>query len=143
MFMKKIALLAVATVMTVSIVACGGEKDTNKETEVTTTNEVSVEITTEKETETTSDVANSKVKYTVTVLDAEGNPLKSVMVQLCKDSCVPAVTNESGVAEFELDEADYKVSIITMPEGYVYSTDETEFYFESGSKEMTIVLNKQ
>ncbi len=124
----------------VAVSACGNKE---KNTEETTKETQSVEESTKAEESTEAQIQSTKVKYTVTVVDVDGNPINKAMVQLCKDSCVPAVTNESGVAEFELDEADYKVSIITMPEGYAYNTDETEFYFESGSKEMTIVLKKQ
>lgn len=78
--------------------------------------------------------------YKVTVVDETGKGLENVFVQLCKDTCVPSKTDSKGVATFNLPEDEYKVAILQMPEGYTYSGDETEFYFESGSKEMTIVL---
>lgn len=79
--------------------------------------------------------------YTVTVTDAEGNPISGVMVQLCLDACYPGVTDADGRAEFPLPEADYKVSLLTVPEGYTYSADTQEFHFEPGSKSLCIVLS--
>ena len=62
------------------------------------------------------------------------------MVQICLDTCFPGMTNESGVAQFSVQEADYKVSFLAMPAGFTYSTEEQEFYFEDGSTELTITL---
>lgn len=62
------------------------------------------------------------------------------MVQLCKDACVPALTDANGVAKFNLPEDDYKVSFTMMPAGYTYVDDVQEFHFEAGSTEMTITI---
>ena len=80
-------------------------------------------------------------EYKVTVVDESGNPVKGVMVQICKDSCIPARTGENGVAEFTVAEDEgYKVSFSVIPEGYESASEETEFYFEDGSFEMTLTL---
>ena len=79
--------------------------------------------------------------YTVTVTDAEGNPISGVMVQLCRDACYPGVTDASGRAEFQIPEADYKVSLLTVPEGDTDSADTQEYHFETGSKSLHIVLS--
>ncbi len=80
------------------------------------------------------------VTYVITVVDENGDPIPGAMVQLCKDACIPGVANEQGVVNITVPEDDYKVSMLSMPDGYTYSTEAQEFYFESGSLEMTIVL---
>ena len=134
--MKTLKLLTVAVLLLctlVSLCACdagtaGDTKPTEDETKAHPTHG------TQMPTET------DKVQYTVTVKDESGNPVAGAMIQLCKEMCIPNKTNEQGVAVFTLVEDDYKCSFLTMPAGYTYSTQETEFYFESGSREMTIVL---
>ena len=90
--------------------------------------------TTQEPTQTISD---GKVEYTVKVMDEAGNPVASAAVQLCKDSCLPGMTNAEGVATFRVAEDDYKVSFMAMPAGY--EADAEEFYFD-GSYELTITL---
>lgn len=141
--MKKITYLLLSALVTFSAIglcACGGNGDENKTTEPTTKKE---EIsTTAKNEEESSSEDTSKVKYTVKVVDEEGNPVVGAMVQLCKDSCVPAMTKDNGVAEFELAEDNYDVKFAVFPKGYEYSTDEQVFHFESGKTELTITLKK-
>lgn len=81
---------------------------------------------------------DGKVTYTVKVVDEAGNPVASAAVQLCKDSCLPGMTNAEGVATFRTVEDTYKVSFMTMPAGF--EADAEEFYFEDGSCELTITL---
>jgi hypothetical protein len=81
-----------------------------------------------------------KVTYKVTVVDEENNPVVGAMVQLCLDACIPALTNSNGVAEFNVVEEEYKVSFVTMPDGY--TSDEEAYYFADGSYELTITLKK-
>jgi len=78
--------------------------------------------------------------YTVTVVDEGGNPIAGAFVQLCLESCYPSVTDASGIAKFDLEEAEYKVSFVSLPAGYEYVSEEQNFYFEDGSKEITITL---
>lgn len=86
-------------------------------------------------TEPTDD---GKVTYTVKVVDEGGNPVAGAAVQLCKDSCLPGMTNAEGVASFRIAEDTYKVSFMTMPAGF--EADAEEFYFDDGAFEMTITL---
>ena len=134
--MKKIIAILLMLCLAVSLCACGGSNNT-----VETTTEPAVEeTTTEPETtepETTEPAATGTT-YTVKVVDEGGNPIASAAVQLCKESCLPGMTNAEGVAAFRTVEDDYKVSFMTMPAGY--EADAEEFYFESGSYEMTITL---
>ena len=131
--MKKILAIVLTVVLILGLCACGqtgGTEDT-KAGETT--------AATEQTTEATEN--DGKVKYTATVVDEGGNPLAGVMVQICKDSCMPAITDANGVATWNVAEDDYKVSFVDgLPEGYEYSTEETEFYFADGAYELTITL---
>jgi len=83
---------------------------------------------------------DGKVTYTVKIVDEAGKPIAGVLVQLCKDSCVPNKTNEEGIAVYSLPEDAYKASIMSMPAGYAHVSDQTEFYFDDGAYELTITL---
>lgn len=107
-------LLAVLLVLTMALVlgACGGSKAP----------------------------AEEEGGYSVTVLDENGDPVVGAMIQLCKDVCVPGVTDAEGTAKFNLPRDTYKVSFLALPAGYIYADDVQEFCFEGGSREMTIIL---
>ncbi len=133
--MKNIFAVLLLLTLVLSLCACGGQK---QDPETTT----APEITTEPET-TAEDVDDGMVDYKVTVVDEGGNPVPNIMLQLCKDTCMPAMADANGVAVFHcVEDPEYHVSVMEgmMPEGYDYTTEETEFYFAEGEKEMTIVL---
>ena len=129
MNVKRFAIFALTLCLIFGLCACGdtaaGEKETTGETAETTQ-------------ETTEAIDDGKVTYTVTVVDEGGNPVANAGVQLCKDTCLPGMTNENGVAQFNVVEDDYKVSFMAMPAGY--AADAEEFYFENGSFDLTITL---
>lgn len=132
---------ALVACVTVCLSGCGSD---NNEIETTTTVVASEDDTeaTEKKTEEATTV-DTKVMYSIKVVDEEGNVIPSVMVQICKDACVPGKTNDQGIAEFNVEEdSEYKASVMQMPEGYELAGEEENFYFESGSKEVTITLRK-
>lgn len=132
------SLLAVILMLTLalSLCACGGEA----EAPATEAPAVEAPVVTEAPAQQTEAPAEEEGGYTVTVLDDSGNPIAGAMVQLCKDACVPAVTDAEGVAKFNLPEDSYKVSFLMLPEGYAYMDEVQEFYFADGSMEMTITL---
>ncbi len=141
--MRKIAYFLLSMTVIVSAIglcACGGSGDENKTTEPISSDEAQ-STDNNNETESSSE-DDSKVNYTVTVVDEDGNPVAGAMVQCCKDSCVPALTNDNGVAEFNLAEDDYDVKFAVFPEGYEYTTDEQVFHFEDGKTDLTITLKK-
>lgn len=159
MKLKSVMLLALALCLTLCLCACGGDTSTgDKSSESTspassadTTKSSAEGSTTATTTTVPSDTAvnttastqaqpvDGKVTYNVTVTDEAGNPIPGVFVQLCLDSCVPCITNAQGVATYSnMDVADYKVSFISIPEGY--TSDVNEFHFAEGSYELTIVL---
>ena len=143
--MKKllVSLLAISTV--VAFCACGASENNNTQTpdtQVVVEDTQAVVVDTQKE-EVVEEADSSKVNYTVTVVDEEGNPIVGALVQLCNESCFPSPTGEDGVAKFSLEDAKYKVSFLTLPAGYTYSGEEQEFYFEEGSVDLVITLKPE
>ena len=137
MIMKRMIAAILLLVLAVSLCACGQEAKPTQGSTVATT--APVPNTTVPPTTTVSD---DKVTYKVTVTDENGNPIAGAMIQMCKDACVPGVTDAQGVVEYKLAEDTYKVSFLAVPTGYSYANETTEFYFESGSTELTIQLKK-
>ncbi len=135
---KRIFAVILMLCMVFGLCACGGNGEDNTTEAVPDTTEA--ETTTEAEEQSTVD--DGKVAYQVKVVDEAGNPIAGALVQMCKDTCFPSSTNESGIAEFSLPEADYKVSFLFLPAGYTYSSEAQEFYFDGDTTELTITLKK-
>ena len=146
---KRLFAFALVLCMVLCLVACGKNKDTDTDTDKknpTQNQEVQQDEQDDKEEQKETEEDNgtgipgdTRVNYSVKVVDEAGNPIKGVMVQLCLENCFPGMTQDDGVAKFVMTEADYKVSVVSMPEGYTYSTDVQEFYFEEG-RDLTITL---
>ena len=138
--MKKVISLLLVVVMALSLIACGNsqaETPKNEETQAPTANQTEAPEVTDAPTE------NSNPVYTVKIVDEAGNPVVGAMVQMCQgETCMPGpMTGADGTVTFQVAEADYKVSFLGgVPAGYAYTTEATEFHFEAGSYEMTIVL---
>ena len=139
--MKNIIALALALCVMLSLCACGGANAPAETKPVETEAPVvATEAPAAQEQEVVvEENETGMVQYTVTVVDEAGAPIVGAMVQLCKDSCVPAVTDANGVATFNLPEDDYKASMLAMPAGYAYAGEADTFYFE-GAFELTITL---
>ena len=132
MSIKRFLMLLLAVCLLCGLCACGSEEQA-PETTAAPVAEQTVPTTEAKPVE------DGKVTYTVKVVDGSGAPLSGVAVQICKDSCMPGMTNADGVATFRVAEAEgYKVSFLTVPEGYTAEAE--EFYFEAGVTEMTLTL---
>lgn len=141
-----------ALVLCFSMVACGAstsEEKTDETTKEATVNTGESAIgtnddNTTAEPEVTEPVDDGKVDYTVTVTDEEGNAVAGAILQICDaENCLPSMTpsDENGVVVFHVEEAEYKVSFLALPEGYSYVDEAvTDFYFESGAKEITVVI---
>ncbi len=143
-YVKRLLVLVLTLGIVLCLCACGGTSEDQTSSDTTTAATTQGNETTEAtaasddQTEPSEEVAEPS--YSVTVVDEAGNPVVGVMLQMCLDTCVPGKTNENGVAEFFLEEADYKVSLLNMPEGYDYATEEQEWYFSEGENTMTITL---
>ncbi|MBQ7330722.1 MAG: hypothetical protein IJW94_02900 [Oscillospiraceae bacterium] len=133
---KMLLVIVLALCMVFTLCAC--DKDTSGNDNSTPEDTGASNLINSTNTDA-SEKDDGKVSYTVRVEDTEGAPIAGAMVQLCKDACVPGVTDASGVASFQLAEDDYKVTMMTMPAGYTYVSDETEFHFND-SRDITITL---
>ena len=80
--------------------------------------------------------------YRVRVTDEQGVPIPEVRVQICADACLSAKTGADGYADFTAAAADYHAAVTVMPEGYTLPTDQTEFPFADGTREVVIVLKR-
>jgi hypothetical protein len=87
--------------------------------------------------------AEAEPVYRVLVLTEDDQPVKGAMVQLCKDVCIPCVTDEQGEAVFAVEDEGYKVSFAVLPEGYEYVDETREFHFAPGSRVLTIRLKQK
>lgn len=135
--MKILCAAAMLLCMMLSLCACGGSEAAPTQAPET---EAPVVVETEAPAETEAAVPEGMVVYKVKVVDEGGNPVAGAMVQLCKDSCVPGVTDAEGVATFTLPEDEYKASMLSMPAGFEYAEETDAYYFEDGAYELTIVL---
>lgn len=136
--LKRLMAIVLMLAMALSLCACGGETEEAPETEAP------VVTTEEPAPETEAPVVEEEEDaYVVTVVDENGSPIAGAMVQLCKDTCFPGVTDADGVAKFVVAEDDYKVSFLALPAGYTYVDETQEFYFEDGSMELTITLKAE
>lgn len=134
--MKKILALLMVLCMALSLLACG-QDPVESTPPATTDGSDPVEST---PTPTTQPADDGKITYSVTITDTDGKGLPGAVIQLCLETnCYPCVASGDGVATIDLEEAEYKVSFISVPAGYVA---EEAYYFESGTTELTIVLEK-
>lgn len=130
--MKKILVLLTALCLMLSLCACTDNGQTSTEPQQTTVAETTV-----------ATEAQDTAAFEVKVVDADGNAVSGVMIQICKDTCIPKVTDENGVAVFDIEVTDeHKLSVLSCPEGYTY-TGEAEVYLEDGATEYTVELDAQ
>ena len=132
--MKKFLALILALGMILCLCACGNDKNGPTGTEP-------LENTNTNQTSSVEETA----KFTVTVVDQNGDAVPNVWVQLCKDTCLPKTADENGVAIFDAEITDgYKLSLMSCPEGY-----ETEYvadnyiYLDDGITEYTFEITKK
>lgn len=141
MNIKRFLALCLVLCLAACLCACGGTQNEAPTDEVPQpSNQLQQPEATEPSEEVTQ---NTNPTYTVKIVDEAGNPVVGAMVQICQgETCMPGpMTGEDGTVTFQVVEADYKVSFLGgVPAGYDYTTEQTEFHFESGSYEMTIVL---
>ena len=132
----RVGAVMMALCLMLCLCACDDDAQDN-----TTTTAPTTAPTTEPTTEPTTAPA-AEPDYKVIVVDEGGNPIANAWVQLCIEdgTCTPASTDDNGVAAFYIAEYNYKVSFMVMPDGYEYTSEQENWYFEDGKTEMTIVL---
>lgn len=130
---KKLLAVLLSLLVVFSLCACGADTASSKD-DVSSSEPVSSSEDTSSEEKTS--------KFEVKVVDAEGNPVEGVMLQICKDSCIPAKTDTNGVATFNIEvTSEHKLSVLSCPAGYEY-TGEAEVYMEDGATEYTVELSE-
>ena len=145
--MKKIALmLALVLALSCLLMACdtpAPDTDTTAAETTAPATEAPTETPTDAPTEAPTEAPSTKVTYTVTVKDQNGNPVEGAAVQMCDDKgCkMPAPTDANGVVTFTYDPSNYHITIVECPEGYTCDPEQA-FYFEGESTELTVEITK-
>lgn len=139
--MKKLIALLLLACTVLCLCACGNTNNSDPTAEATKPQQTEAQNTEPQNTEPS--IPEGKAEYTAYVVDEGGNPVANVMIQICKESCFPTITDAEGKATWIYDDTEgCKVSFPSgVPEGYAY-VDETvtDFYFEGDSKEITVIL---
>lgn len=140
---KRLLAILLALCLVLGLCACG--QTPAEEPEDTQTVAPAPEQTEAPAPEATEapQVENTNPTYTVKIVDEGGNPIPGALIQMCQgETCMPGpLSGADGTVTFLVAEAEYKVSFLAgPPAGYDYSSQETEFYFEDGAYELTIVL---
>lgn len=133
---KKLLAVLLTLLVVFSLCACGNNADTTDNTDDIESSAV------EESSEVESSEEEKSAAFEVKVVDTAGNPVEGVMLQICKDSCIPAKTDANGIASFNIEITEgHKLQVLTCPEGYEY-TGEAEVYLEEGSTEYTVELSE-
>ena len=139
--MKKIISLILVIGMLLCLCACAVEiknKPTNDVSSQASQNDVTSNVNSNEE---------EASKFTVTVVDQNGDPVADALVKICQaETCLmPMPTDENGVVMFNFELSDgHKIALEGCPEGY-----ETEFvgdnytYIDDGEKEFTFEITKK
>ena len=99
--------------------------------------------TTEVEAEDQSPIMENNVgQYRIYVSDTDGKSVSGTMIQLCDDStCRVEMTDDSGLAVFKVDKADYTIHVLKQPQGY--KEDNTEYKVPDEYSDLHIILEKE
>lgn len=87
--------------------------------------------------------------FEIYVVDQNGDPVPGVKVQLCSDSICREIlsTDESGKVSYTYDDSNVYHALLAgdasdLPEGYTADNLGVYYYFEDGSKVLTIEITK-
>ena len=140
---KRFVILALALCMALCLCACGGDSsnaanNTTAATEAEKTGSNPVTLPTEEPTE-----PDTKVEYTIKVVDFEGNPVEGVKVQMCiGELCkTPIATDAQGIVTVKYEEDIYEVKVSNIPENMQAPAVPSKLY--EGEHELTIELQRK
>ncbi len=146
MQLKRFLSIALAVVLLIScmafIVACE-DANVNVNVNVQNPTEAPTQLPTDTPTEApTEEPVDTRVEYTVTVKDTDGNTVSGVRVTICSEaSCFnPIVTDSEGVVSMKLEPADGYKAKVSKADGYTFSDEYT--LFESGETSIVIIITK-
>lgn len=142
MKLKRIALLICALLLVVCVFAsCGGGDNTPP---VDTGTGSGTQTGTGSGSGNVTPPEDTTIIYTITIVDAKGNPVKDVNLQICDGgSCLkPKVTDADGKAVYSFNTklGEPGVQINEAPEGFKIPSGYT--YFETDSVSITITLEQ-
>lgn len=130
--MKKLLAIVLVFGLLFCLCACGADKkDSDNDTK------------TQQSSQTETSSEETAATFEVTVVDQNGDAVPGVMVQVCKDTCLPALTNSKGVASFNLEITDgYKLSVMSCPASYD-AEKVGEIYLDAGITEYTLEIKNK
>ncbi len=135
--MKKLYALLLALCMVFCLFACGGN---DKKDDEQNDNKVNVEANDDKTDN--KEEEKEQPSFKVKIVDQNGDPVQGVMIQVCKEFCLPAISNDEGIATISIEIEDgHKLQFSSAPEGYTYE-GEADIYLEAGQTEYTMELKK-
>lgn len=86
--------------------------------------------------------AAEQAVYRVKVTDQDGKPVPGCTISFCtEETCVYAVCDESGIAEYQGEPYAYRVQVLSLPEGYDYEGSD-EMFVKAAGDEMTITVTR-
>lgn len=141
---KRLVALILGLTMLLCLAACGEQTETSTPAGSSAESNANVSSeASEASAEASSEASVPETpKFSVIVVDQDGNAVPGAMVQICKNTCMPEMSGEDGIAIFNVEITDgYKLSVMSLPEGYTYE-GEAEIYLEYGVTEYTLTLTK-
>ena len=85
---------------------------------------------------------NNVGQYRIYVSDTDGKGVSGAMIQFCDDTtCRVDTTDDTGLAVFKVDKADYKVHVLKQPQGY--KADSNEYKIPDEYSDLHIILEKE
>ncbi len=133
--MKRFLAFVLALAMVLCLCACGNDSEKPN----VDNKPQSSQNDTSSSTETS--------KFTVTVVDQNGDPVPNANVQICDDvNCLmPLPTDENGVVKFNFESTDgHKLVLSPCPDGYETEyVGENYLYLEDGETEYTFEITKK
>lgn len=140
---KTLLCCLIAFCMAFCFFACGNDSTTSESSEPKTESKIESKA---ESSEASSNVESEESKieniFSVMIVDQNGDAVEGVMIQLCKDTCIPAKSNTEGFANFPVEITDgYKLAVLSCPSGYEYTGD-AEVYLSAGIKDFTLEITK-
>ena len=114
-----------------------GSPETGKPSDSTGGETTKAPETTAKPSGTETSAPATPVAYTVTVVDANGDPVKNIIVTILgKDK----VTDKNGVATYQLEPGDYTFTLKAISSDKEYTYDTAKCVFTASSRSVTVVF---
>ena len=87
--------------------------------------------------------SDEKIRYTVTVVDQDGNPVEGVTVAFVAGTSIPIPfkTDEEGVSSYNTNKKVTDAVVTAIPSGYTYDKLDQKLYFDANHN-IKITVNK-